>query len=218
MNSLKQKVYDNLLADILDGIYPLDFVFNEKYLIDKYHVSRSPVRDALIELCSEDVLYVMPRFGYKIVPISEKEVRDLTEFRLLLEVSAFEKVCEKYCEQIEVQLRNYISKGLAEINRPIPNLLTIWNNNIDFHVMLISWLGNRYAEEALRTALMKQFRAYSQMYWTKNDRIGDHQTFTMEIDKHHLRLSECMARRDFEQAVQVLKDDICEIPSYIRSE
>ena len=50
MKNIKEQIYDSILEDLIDGVYPIDFVFNEKFLIDKYQVSRSPIRDALVYL------------------------------------------------------------------------------------------------------------------------------------------------------------------------
>ena len=33
--SIKQMVYDGVLCDIINGVYPLDYVFNEKELVEK---------------------------------------------------------------------------------------------------------------------------------------------------------------------------------------
>ena len=94
MNNIKQFVFNSVLEDIINGVYPLDFVFNEKYLIEKYNVSRSPVRDALIELCNEKILRAIPRYGYEIIRITEKDMRDITQFRLFLEIEAFKMTCQ----------------------------------------------------------------------------------------------------------------------------
>lgn len=218
MDSLKQKVYDNLLSDILDGIYPLDFIFNEKYLIDKYHVSRSPVRDALIELCNENILRCIPRYGYEIVRVSQKEIRDITQFRMLIEVEIFQQTCRKYREEMLEQIRFYREFNNSEINCRTPNLLLLWKNNIAFHRMLISFGGNAYVEKALEKALSLQFRAYSQLYWEKRNSSPPEIDFAPVIAENHVELEEALLNCEFDKAVEVLKRDIGQIPAYIRNE
>lgn len=218
MKSLKQKVYDSLLADILDGIYPLDFVFNEKFLIDKYHVSRSPVRDALIELCNENILRCLPRYGYEIVRISQKNIRDIAQFRLLVETEMFRQNCRKYQKEMLEQIRIFREINNDEVKNQAPNLLLLWKNNIGFHKMLISFSGNAYIEAELEKALALQYRAYSQLYWEKRRNSPPEVDFAPVIANNHIELEKCLTNGEFEMAVEVLKRDICEIPAYIRNE
>ena len=84
-SSLKTEIYDSILKDIIEGNYKQNEIINEKQLIEKYGVSKSPIRDALIELCSEGVLISHPRYGYEVVRINEKEIRDIVNFRIMIE-------------------------------------------------------------------------------------------------------------------------------------
>ena len=64
--TLKGQVYDALFSDIINGTYPPDYVFTEKFLMEKYQVSRAPIREALISLVTQQVLESVPRQGYRI--------------------------------------------------------------------------------------------------------------------------------------------------------
>ena len=66
-----------ILDEITEGKYQQNDIITERELIEKYGVSKSPVREALIELCKEDVLESRPRMGYQIRPISIKEISDI---------------------------------------------------------------------------------------------------------------------------------------------
>ena len=48
--NLKEMVYNAVLQEIISGKYQPGDILNEKKLIEKYEVSKSPVRDALISL------------------------------------------------------------------------------------------------------------------------------------------------------------------------
>lgn len=50
---LKDKIYDKVLNEITEGYYQQNQIITERELIEKYGVSKSPVREALIELCNE---------------------------------------------------------------------------------------------------------------------------------------------------------------------
>ena len=55
-NSLKSLVYQETLDGIISGAYKANQILNEKELVQKFGVSKSPVREALIALCNEGVL------------------------------------------------------------------------------------------------------------------------------------------------------------------
>ena len=65
--NLKKKVYDDVLQSIVRGEYSADDIISEGMLIEKYNVSKSPVREALVQLCSENVLKSIPRCGYHLL-------------------------------------------------------------------------------------------------------------------------------------------------------
>ena len=83
--SLKNQIYTSILNDIIIGVYPPDQVINEKGLMEKFSVSRAPVREALIELCNEKVLYSIPYYGYKITPVTDTDVANVKAYRSVVE-------------------------------------------------------------------------------------------------------------------------------------
>ena len=48
-------------------------------------MSKSPVREALILLCEENILIAIPRLGYKVVQITPGQMAKLIEARYALE-------------------------------------------------------------------------------------------------------------------------------------
>ena len=67
--NLKKKVYDDVLRAIIEGEYSAEDIISEAMLIEKYNVSKSPVREALVQLCGENVLKSIPRCGYMVVKL-----------------------------------------------------------------------------------------------------------------------------------------------------
>ena len=68
--NLKDFVYKSIESDILAGNLHSGDIINEKDLVEKYGVSKSPVRDALIALCADGILKSIPRYGYEIITYS----------------------------------------------------------------------------------------------------------------------------------------------------
>ena len=52
--TLKEQVYNQIFDDIAQGKYQANDILTESKLMEKYQVSKSPVREALIELCKDE--------------------------------------------------------------------------------------------------------------------------------------------------------------------
>ena len=98
-------VYQSICEDIIRNVYDDNSILTEKMMIDKYNVSRSPVREALLRLCSEDILQSVPRMGYRLTPVSLKNILDAGALRMIIELSAmdiyFPSLKEKELEKLE---------------------------------------------------------------------------------------------------------------------
>jgi GntR family transcriptional regulator, rspAB operon transcriptional repressor len=92
---IRDGVYEKIRADILACVLaPGSRVF-ENDLAQRYKVSKSPVRDALLRLQEQGLIEVLPRKGYLIRPISIGDAHDLYEMRLLLEKSCVRRACDE---------------------------------------------------------------------------------------------------------------------------
>ena len=70
---LTAKVYEAVYSDIINGSIKPGDIITEGLLIKQFGVSKSPVREALIALCNEDILRSIPRLGYMVVPITPRK-------------------------------------------------------------------------------------------------------------------------------------------------
>ena len=83
--TIKSRIVEAVIQDIIDGRYSSNDIITEKELIERFNVSKSPVRDALVELCANEVLKNIPRYGYQIVHIGREKMHEMMEFRFILE-------------------------------------------------------------------------------------------------------------------------------------
>ena len=133
---IRDGVYGKIRTDILTcDLAPGSRVF-ENDLAERYGVSKSPVRDALLRLQEQGLVEVLPRKGYLIRPISLADAKDLYEMRLLLEKSCIRRACEFATDE-----------ELAEMDRfrTVSNdgSLAEWiGYNRDFHRAIATCSGN----------------------------------------------------------------------------
>jgi DNA-binding GntR family transcriptional regulator len=81
---LRDSVYRAIRNAILTGEFQPGQELREQLLAEKYHVSRSPIRDSLLRLEQEKLVTVLPRQGYRVNAISSLDVRELFGLRLVI--------------------------------------------------------------------------------------------------------------------------------------
>ncbi|MET3293096.1 GntR family transcriptional regulator [Brevibacillus fluminis] len=77
--SLKDHVYKFIATQIQNGTLLPNQKVNEAMICQKLEVSRTPVREALIQLASENLLEYRPRRGFLVKELKTKEKLDVLE-------------------------------------------------------------------------------------------------------------------------------------------
>lgn len=90
--SLKQVAYENLHQAIFSRVLIQGEVYTERELATRLSISRTPVREALLELAAKDLVVLVPRKGIKVKTFERRDWQDIFELRQALEVAAVEKV------------------------------------------------------------------------------------------------------------------------------
>jgi DNA-binding GntR family transcriptional regulator len=205
--SLKNFIYDSVFEDIVQGVYPVNTILNERVLIEKYNVSKTPVREALVELCNEGLLKNIPRYGYQLVPITLKELSDIQDLRLILELGALEKVIGHITEDQLAQLVANVEKAQEIASEK--DIKKHWLHNISFHLLLCSFCGNEFIYRDLEKVLLFCSRGANQYFsntWSRS-KIAD------SID--HLQLIDAIRQKDLVLAKETLTKDICSMRDVI---
>jgi DNA-binding GntR family transcriptional regulator len=85
---IRQEIYDKLRSDILSCSLLPGEEFREGELVEKFGVSKSPIRDALQRLELEGLVEITPRRGHRVAPISVADAQDMLDMREILEAGA----------------------------------------------------------------------------------------------------------------------------------
>ena len=191
-NTLKNQVYDSLFSDIINGVYPADSILTEKFLMEKYSVSRAPIREALTQLTVIDIISSIPRQGYKILQPNRQQLLEIIKFRSALECSFLENYCIYINESYIKELRSIC---MDYVNCPANDFMAHWHHNCQFHLKLFSIYGNHYAYKLLEDALNIQTIFFVQKKYST----------TMDL---HLALIDYLGKGNIATAVTLLRADI----------
>jgi GntR family transcriptional regulator, rspAB operon transcriptional repressor len=133
----REKVYHSLRRDILDCALPPGTELHEPELAERFAISKSPIRDALLRLEAERLVVIRPRKGYKVAPVSLSDARDLFEFRALIEQACVMNAVESATESaLEALDRFRFSDTAGE-----PSEFIVYNRG--FHLAIAKLCDNR---------------------------------------------------------------------------
>ncbi len=201
--SLTDRIHDSILEMIIKNPSDEEQVLNEKRLMELFGVSKAPVREALIKLCSEGVLRNVPRFGYMVIRMNEQDIRDALRMRVLLETEALETAFPNLEERELAEIRDHVSKAAAKQN---VDVWEVWEDNKQFHLLLASFSGNRILMKLLQECMEMLTRSYAQKMWDKRNSMAD------SVDEaQHYGIYQKLCDKDLEGAIALLE---CDINSY----
>jgi DNA-binding GntR family transcriptional regulator len=89
--TLTEQLEEALRADILDGVLEPGRRLRATELSGRYGVSATPLREALQRLAVENLVELDPRYGARVAPISESDLRDVYEQLTLVGCLALER-------------------------------------------------------------------------------------------------------------------------------
>lgn len=201
-NTIKSRIYNAIWDDIIDGVYDWNYVFNEKSLVEKYGVSKSPVRDALLELCKDNVLRSIPRYGYEIVRIPEKQLREMIDMRVLIETASLRQCFSSLGHAEFDTLREYNLRSRLLLLDKSSTARDLWDDNMQFHRRLYSFSNNEFGMTILDRCMQMQTMAYVQLYRFTQD------THKIMTSTSHERIEQLIVDGDCEGAIRALQNDI----------
>ncbi|MBR1248521.1 FCD domain-containing protein [Bradyrhizobium sp. AUGA SZCCT0169] len=89
--TLSEVAYQRLRADIVSGALDAGKPLRLEALKQRYGLSFSPLREALMRLQSERLVFSTALRGFSVAPLSREEMKDATETRILIECEALRR-------------------------------------------------------------------------------------------------------------------------------
>ena len=89
---LAKMAYERLRDSILNGQLRPGEIYNEMALAKELGISRTPVREALLELSAQGLVSFLPRKGVIVRHYTKHDVVEIFELRRVIELAAIEKV------------------------------------------------------------------------------------------------------------------------------
>ncbi len=194
---LREQIYLKIKRDILNGVYKPGEQISANQLAEQYHASSTPVREALNTLEQEGFVNAIPRIGYFVSHITVKDIRDLYEYRIILEGASAEMAARHITDE-EIEYLASIPSTYRLGDKE--SYLEYLKHNREFHLSVAKASRNQFLTKAIAMVLDQTQRL---VFYG----IGSGQ-YTHEILHAHPRLVQALRERDATAARVIMVEGI----------
>jgi DNA-binding GntR family transcriptional regulator len=159
-SSLRDQVREALRAALISGRMRPGVLYSAPALGEMLGVSATPVREAMLDLVKENQVVAVRNKGFRVTAVSDRELDELVEARLLLEVPTMGAVAELYEPSMDAGLTRL--RALArdlEAAAESDEIVTYLQLDTEFHASFLMLYGNTEIVKIVR-----QLRSRSRLY------------------------------------------------------
>ena len=189
-SSLKQQAYTTLKNKLIRCEYKPGSIMNEADLCNDLNISRTPIREAVIQLEMENWLRVIPKKGIEVPPITIDDVMQIFDTRKVIEPLALRMGAAFHQPEMLRHLEEQFS---------MPEGATMESYQLDtaMHLYLIDCCGNSFIIEMMHKVFERNTRIIisspgneSHIHESRNEHI---QILNLALDKKIEEACEAMA-------------------------
>lgn len=211
--TLKKQAYDFLLHAITEEEIKPKEVYSEQHFANLLNISRTPIREAVLQLSQEGFLQIHPNKGFSVKPSGDKELEEIFQLRC-----AIEGFCAMNAARLKdtAEGRNLVSQLslLLDVERKSyenNESASVWmENDTKFHSALITFVSN-----SLFTETMGNLRAKIKMTGMRSLYKEGRKANTMA---EHERILQAIISGDEMKAYNAIKEHFDECKAIIRSD
>ena len=195
---LTDRAYERIKHEIITCAIAPGTEISEPQLCTHHRLGKAPVRMALIRLAHDGLVRAMPRRGYRVTPITLKDIQDVFELRLMLEPVAARMAAGKVDAQRlrvldEACRHSYHSSDIKSITRFL-------EANKALHVAIAQATGNGRLAGMIADLLDQMTRLLHLGLGLRNR--------SQEMQHEHRALVKALARGDGETAERISREQI----------
>jgi DNA-binding GntR family transcriptional regulator len=203
----RQAIVESLLADVFQGRLRAGQRLVTQDLAERYGVSHTPIREALIALAGVGIINLLPNRGAVVRRVSAKEVREVFQVRRVLECEAVRRACGRI-DAVELSaLAKKFEQLRGRTYRTDPRIIERARAlDSQLHDAIASACGNDFLAGELNR-LKTLFRALRDVSWDY-DRVQNEGRRLASETNEHLAIIEALLAKDRQAAAQAMSRHI----------
>lgn len=164
-----EQMSDQIEERIVTGVYPPGMRLDETELAAGLGVSRTPIREALIQLSSAGLVEIRPRRGAIVADIGPQRLCEMFEVMAELEAMCGRLAARRITEAEQRALSD--AHQACEEARDANDADSYYRLNEEFHYLIYAASHNGFLEEQT-VALHRRLRPYRRLQLRVRDRMG----------------------------------------------
>ena len=112
--SLREQVRRAIRSDIVTGNVRSGEVHTVGAFAERLGVSATPVREALLDLANERLVEVLPNRGFRVRSLSNHDLDELVELRLIVEVAAIDRLAGRLSSKDVEEVRGRAEQTVVD--------------------------------------------------------------------------------------------------------
>ena len=199
--SLRERIADSLRASVVSGELDLGVVYSVPMLAEKFGVSITPVREAMLDLAKEGLVESVKNKGFKLREPSEKELDDITSVRLMLEPAAIASLTGRLTSEQLGELRE-LADAVME-SAKAGDVVEYVGRDRTLHRRMLELVGN----ESL-TDIVLRLRAQSRLLGLTA--LAHRGVLDASAHEHH-ELIDALAGNNAELVESIMRDHLAHV-------
>lgn len=155
--SLREQVTSAIRAAVISGEMQPGVVYSAPSLAARFHVSATPVREALLDLVKEGLVDSVRNKGFRVTEITDKQLDDINELRALIEVPIVTRLAPTITAEQVRALRPVADEICAAAQEG--DLIAYIEADLRFHLDLLALNDN-----ARLLAVVRELRGQTRLY------------------------------------------------------
>jgi DNA-binding GntR family transcriptional regulator len=196
----RQTIVQSLLADVFEGRLRAGQHLGTQELAERFGVSHTPIREALIALAGIGIIDLLPNRGASVRPVTVKDVREVCQVRRALECEATRNACGRIdlaqLHDLAVELRRLQARKAAPGRHFIDEARRVDSR---LHDLIASSCGNVFLANEL-SRLKMLFRAFRDVSYTQDSARNDFRRLAEEAGEHLAIVDALIAGKRIEAA------------------
>ncbi len=196
-------IYETLLDEIINCKIIPGSKITEEELVNRFSLSRTPVRSAITQLSKDGLVEVKPKKGTFVTKIDLKDISNALSIRIAIEEKVYYKISGKLNKE-DIDLLNKILENQKEIfnlDKPIEKSRKLYEIDNLFHRTLFKIANQEevwdYANKLLIP--LNRFRIMSNL---RDDKDLD------EIYNYHLNILNSLINNDVNKAISLFEEHL----------
>ena len=184
--TLKEQAYVHLKEAILNGTIKNDVMYSEQWCADLLNISRTPVREALLQMKNEDIIEIYSNKGVMLRPITEQEVTEIMQMRTAIEGYCCIHLVQHIHDPLARELIVNLEKIIENMSRmhDIGNYTEYIKRDLQFHTEIIEFSRSQKFMQATEKMYFRMEQFSFEVIASRSERaIEEHTSILNAIKK-----------------------------------